>query len=55
MAAACRHDAGAAAENLYPNLQAHGMIWDFEISKPALSDTPPPSRPQLLIFPKQFH
>ena len=27
----------------------------FEISKSTLSDTPPPTRPHLLILPKWFH
>ena len=31
------------------------MTWAFETSKPIPSDTIPPRRPQLLIFPKQFY
>jgi hypothetical protein len=31
------------------------MAWTSETSKPTLSDTPPPRRPNFLIFPKQFH
>ena len=31
------------------------MVWAFETSKPALSDTPPSTRPHLPILPKQFY
>lgn len=32
-----------------------GMAGVLETSKPALSDTPPPTRPHLLSLPKQFY
>ena len=32
-----------------------GLVWAFETSKPNPSDTPPLTRPHLLILPKQFH
>jgi hypothetical protein len=33
------------------------LVWVFEISTPIPGDTPPPTRPHFLIFPKQptFH
>ena len=31
------------------------MAWAFKTSKPMLSDTPPPTKPHLLILHKLFH
>jgi hypothetical protein len=32
-----------------------GLTQSFETSKPLPSDIPPPTKPHLLILPKQFH
>jgi hypothetical protein len=31
------------------------MVWAFEIPKPALGDRPPPTRPNFLVFSKEFY
>jgi hypothetical protein len=60
--AAGRHGAGTVAENLPQTTrtrQREGglteMAWAFKTSKPMLSDTPPPTKPHLLILHKLFH
>lgn len=65
--AAGRCGAGAVAESLHLShkLQAEregrgpgaglGMAWNFETSKSTPSGTPPSTRPQHSILPKQFY
>ena len=52
------HGAREVAESLCL-IQKHkrylGPVWTLETSKPSPSDTPPPTRPHLLILPKQFY
>lgn len=31
------------------------IVWTFETPRPALGDTPPPTRPKFLVFSKKFH
>ena len=43
--------------HLIPKVEADrtrlGLVWAFETSKPTPSDTAPPTRPHLLILPKE--
>jgi len=55
-----RHGAGEVSETLHLDLQAAGrerlaLEWALETSKLTPSDTPPSTRPYLLIFPKWFY
>ena len=52
--------AAGTAENSGRDLRARGRDitqeeWSFETAKPTPRDTPPPTRPHLLVLPKQFH
>jgi hypothetical protein len=56
--AAGRHGAGAVAKSISRHEETQrDWEWEdaFKTSKPTPSGTPPPTKPHLLILPKQFH
>lgn len=55
MAAGRQGCAGAASESSYPDPQTGSLLNGTSLFRPqSLLDTPPPTKPLLLILPKQF-